>query len=596
MELFQLPPHLQATREAWEHWRDGTPLEILDPVLAESYKVNEVIQCIHIGLLCVQGVAIERPTMAEVMLMLSSYSSNSWPPPREPAFYHGGSEGMPREPELEQLVTSQNKSSTVGGGDGANATVYELFTCRDDASAGSCGRCVSDDLNTTQLGLCPKEQTDIIWYDYCILRYSNGSADQLVRLTSQNGSRTTGDVSFPQVVGNTLEQMTTQVTGERFAAQEANSTASNPRIYTLGLCTPDLSDDNDCKTCLTNAIQERISSFGGNKSSIIPICNVKYELYSSYNRTPASAPPPPPPPPPPNSTTIPVTPTENRGSSSSKVIIAVVVPITGIILLTAVFCFLRIRKAKKRHTRLLKTDMNGVSAEESSQYDLAMIKAITSDFSLKCKIGQGGYGSVYKGMLPNGQEVAIKRLSKSSRQGAQEFKNEVEVVVKLQHRNLVRLLGFCSEGEEKILIYEFVPNKSLDYFLFGVILLEIITGKKNRNISKGNRTVDLLGYAWEYWRDDTPLEILDPVLAESYNVNEVIQCIHISLLCVQEVAVERPTMAEVMLMLSSYSSNRWSAPREPAFYHGGREGILKESESEKSASINEVSISELHPR
>nr|GMD91809.1 cysteine-rich receptor-like protein kinase 25 [Ipomoea batatas] len=419
------------------------------------------------------GVAIERPTMAEVMLMLSSYSSNSWPPPREPAFYHGGSEGMPREPELEQPMTSQNNSSTVAGGDRANATVYELFTCRDDASAGSCGRCVSDDLNTTQLGLCPKEQTDIIWYDYCILLYSNGSADQLVRLTSQNGSRTTGDVSFPQVVGITLEQMTTQVTGERFAAQEANSTASNPRIYTLGLCTPDLSDDNDCKTCLTNAIQERISSFGGNKSSITPICNVKYELLSSYNPTRASAPPPPPPPP--NSTTIPVTPTENRGTSSSKVIVAVVVPITGIILLTAIFCFLRIRKAKERHTRLQKTDMNGVSAEESSQYDLAMIKAITSDFSLKCKIGQGGYGSVYKGMLPNGQEVAIKRLSKSSKQGAQEFKNE----------------------------------------------------------------------AWEYWRDDTPLEILDPVLAESYNVNEVIQCIHISLLCVQEVAVERPTMAEI---------------------------------------------------
>ncbi|XP_056171734.1 cysteine-rich receptor-like protein kinase 10 [Syzygium oleosum] len=103
---------------------------------------------------------------------------------------------------------------------------------------------------------------------------------------------------------------------------------------------------------------------------------------------------------------------------------------------------------------------------ESLQLDLAITKAVTNDFSPENKLGTCGFGEVFQGRLPNEQQIAVKRLSQSSRQGDEEFKNEVLLVAKPQHRNLVRLFGFCLEGDEKLLAYEFVTNKSLDYFLF----------------------------------------------------------------------------------------------------------------------------------
>ncbi|KAL8127208.1 hypothetical protein AgCh_014209 [Apium graveolens] len=99
-------------------------------------------------------------------------------------------------------------------------------------------------------------------------------------------------------------------------------------------------------------------------------------------------------------------------------------------------------------------------------FEFRTIANSTSNFSHDKKIGEGGFGPVYKGLLEDGQQIAVKRLSENSRQGTKEFKNEVVLIAKLQHRNLVSLLGYCIEEEERILIYEYMPNKSLDSYIF----------------------------------------------------------------------------------------------------------------------------------
>ncbi|KAL3343568.1 hypothetical protein AABB24_027213 [Solanum stoloniferum] len=99
-------------------------------------------------------------------------------------------------------------------------------------------------------------------------------------------------------------------------------------------------------------------------------------------------------------------------------------------------------------------------------YELRALQIATNFFSDLNQLGHGGFGPVYKGLMPNGQEVAVKKLSVDSRQGIKEFTNEVKLLLKIQHKNLVVLFGCCIEGPAKMLVYEYLPNKSLDCFLF----------------------------------------------------------------------------------------------------------------------------------
>ncbi|MCD9559969.1 hypothetical protein HAX54_018350 [Datura stramonium] len=124
-------------------------------------------------------------------------------------------------------------------------------------------------------------------------------------------------------------------------------------------------------------------------------------------------------------------------------------------------------------------------AIELKFFELRELKAVTDNFSPDNKLGEGGFGPVFKGQFPDGQIIAVKRLSTQSQQGISEFKTEALLIAKLQHRNLVRFLGCCVEEEEKMLIYEYMPNKSLDYFIFDESKKSLLDWKKRYDIIIG---------------------------------------------------------------------------------------------------------------
>ncbi|XP_021905861.1 G-type lectin S-receptor-like serine/threonine-protein kinase At4g27290 isoform X2 [Carica papaya] len=378
----------------------------------------------------------------------------------------------------------------------------------------------------------------------------------------------------------------------------------------------------------------------------------------------------------------------------------------GFVILTAAITgalviYIRSKKCRKEVTgNIWQKDYiseDGKDEMELPMIDLTTITKATDGFSRGNFLGQGGFGSVYKGKLTDGQEIAVKRLSEKSKQGLKEFKNEVILIAKLQHRNLVKLLGCCIQGDETMLVYEYMPNRSLDYFIFdkvrskfldwpmrmhliggiargllylhhdsrlriihrdlkasnvlldknmnpkisdfglartfgadqiaantnkvvgtygymapeyavdglfsiksdvfsfGVLVLETVSGRKNRGFHHPDHYHNLLGHAWKLWMANRPLELTDNTLGDSCVLSEVIRCIHVSLLCVQQQPEDRPDMSSVILMLSSETS--LPQPKKPGFF---TERNLPEAEFSSSIyeaiSTNECTISMLEAR
>ncbi|KAL1537444.1 non-specific serine/threonine protein kinase [Salvia divinorum] len=348
---------------------------------------------------------------------------------------------------------------------------------------------------------------------------------------------------------------------------------------------------------------------------------------------------------------------------------------------------------------VLKNESKEVNIGDLPKFTFEMLANATNQFHEDNLLGRGGFGPVYKGVLANNKEIAVKRLSAESGQGMQEFMNEVIVISKLQHRNLVKLLGGCVEKDEKILIYEYMPNKSLDACLFGptnptkklldwnmrssiiegigrgilylhrdsrlriihrdlkpsnvlldqdwnpkisdfgmarifggnedhgstarvvgtygymapeygmegrfseksdvysfgVLILEIIKGKKNTHYFNDELSLSLIGCAWKMWNEGNGLSFVEESIASRETEEEMVRCIQMGLLCVQEYPKDRPSI-EIVLSMLSRDIVDLPVPKQPVFAENGSTPGPNGSTQQNVYSNNELTLSVLDGR
>ncbi|XP_074274077.1 cysteine-rich receptor-like protein kinase 19 [Silene latifolia] len=524
-----------------------------------------------------------------------------------------------------EAATKKFYNSSIGSGQNK---VEGIFLCNGAYTTQVCTNCITVAAGQIQQK-CPNDVEAMIWYGQCMLRYSNRSIlsieDDSIYQIFEYGP--TDYKQYDQQLSSTLIDLSNTVMVDDSELAFANGVVYVDKYITLIAyveCTPDLKR-SDCKKCLQTGLN-RLKMNGVQLRTIVqPSCRIAY-FYVDFD------------------------PDVGKGFSSSSIALITVAAIAGTSLILNLYMYLRKVKARGKPTGL---DEMEIMENLHLQYNT--IKTAADNFAPANKIGQGGFGVVYMGMLPDGQAIAVKRLASQSGQGIREFKSEACLVAKLQHKNLVKLFGFCLEGEEKLLVYEFVPNKSLDRYLFdakrgaclnwetrkkvlmgiarglvylhedsrfkiihrdlkpsnilldadmnpkiadfgmaklfgsdqtqgntsrvagtfgymapeyattgqfsvksdvfsfGVILLEVVSGRRNSVSIIQDDDENLLNYAWRLWNEGSITEFVDPNIKELCSTTEVTRYIHIGLLSIQEDASRRPTMASILSMMSNES-------------------------------------------
>ncbi|XP_026442058.1 G-type lectin S-receptor-like serine/threonine-protein kinase At2g19130, partial [Papaver somniferum] len=253
--------------------------------------------------------------------------------------------------------------------------------------------------------------------------------------------------------------------------------------YGLVQCTPDIST-SDCERCLLLGVDKMFrlyppgSDQGGDMTTIRPSCYMKVQFYPFYNITAANA----------SSLSPPARP---RKSTALWFSICTGVSLAAVIFIFAIICLCKLLVLRAKEKLNSKTRDGTLVA-----FTYRELQTVTKNFSQK--LGSGGFGSVFKGVLPDSTSIAVRKLE-GLRQGEKQFWSEVSTIGMIQHVNLVRLRGFCSEGVKRLLVYEFMPNGSLDSHLFNQKNTEVLDWKTRYQIALG--TARGLTYLHEKCRD-----------------------------------------------------------------------------------------------
>ncbi|TVU19884.1 hypothetical protein EJB05_36063, partial [Eragrostis curvula] len=649
--------------------------------------------------------------------------------------------GSAFQANLDALLSSLPGAADASSGFAKNVKsaapdqAYGLAQCRADVNASECRACL-DALVQDMATMCTAGQKSaMLVYDFCLLRHSNASFFSAVDTSvvkywwnpkTQNATELS---QFTWTVGTLMSNLTAKAAYASPRMFAAGSVVLTPsvNIYGLAQCTRDLAAD-DCYRCLTTAVGA-IPNFCNGKQGgqvIYRTCSIRFEVYSFYNARAAEAamslaPSPGGGPINGSNHSVPGSASGSRsppgntvvGAASNRTVrtsLLVAIPVTWALLVMLVVALCLCKRKRKAHKHV------HIASVKFLMYDLSTLRDATNNFSEENKLGEGGFGLVYKGVLQDGQEIAVKRLSTTSQQGHMEMKNEVILVAKLQHRNLVRLLGCCIEKHERLLVYEFLSKKAWtksfmlelsweqrykviygigrglmylhedsrmtiihrdlkpgnilldadmnpkisdfglaklfniddlniantnhvvgtrgymapeyvyqgifstksDVFSYGVLVLEIITGRRpyedllkfvswNHRIRTRYNIQSVLlascrngeltpimhgwyGQVWRHWSKANMQPLLDGCPPNDHGKQEMLRCIHIGLLCVQDDPQLRPRMASIVLMLNSHSV-ALAVPTEPVFTVPGEKMRVAAPEP----SVNEASISHLEP-
>ncbi|KAJ6350273.1 hypothetical protein OIU78_006442 [Salix suchowensis] len=175
-----------------------------------------------------------------------------------------------------------------------------------------------------------------------------------------------------------------------------------------------------------------------------------------------------------------------------------------------------------------------------NRFSYQELRKATGGFREKELLGFGGFGKVYKGTLPNSDTpIAVKRFCHESRQGLREFSTEITSIGRLRHKNLVRLLGWSRRGGELLLVYDYMPNGSLDKYIF----------EKTKAILKWEQSSSLVDWVWDKWKSGAILDVVDPRLKGEFDKIEAVLLLKLGLMCSNYVPKARPLMRKIVRYL-----------------------------------------------